>query len=163
MKNNVFSIIIKIAILLAVIAVGIFAWIMYSNAKEDNQNDKKDKIEKEIEYLDAKLTSLINELNGIHLENYKVTISKIQEEEEESNSGESQQENSEKSGKEQEEEGSSNKETKITKVELELTAAQKEANWEWIQGETEVFYSVWATIVLDLYNIDTEPRKDCRI
>lgn len=163
MKNNVFNIIIKIAILIAVIALGVFAWIMYSNAKEDNQNDKKDKIEKEIEYLDAKLTSLINALNGIQLENYKVTISKIQEEEEESNSGESQQENSEKSGKEQEEEGTSSKETKITKVEMELTAEEKEANWEWIQGETEVFYSVWATIVLDLYDIDTEPRKNCRI
>ena len=158
MKNNVFNIIIKIAVLLAVIAIGIFAWIIYSNAKSDNQKDRNDKIEKEIQFLDSKLTSLINSLNGIQLENYKVSISKIQEEEEESNSGESQEKNSEKSGEKEEEEGTSNKETKITKVEQELTGTQKETNWDWIKGEAEVFYSVWATIVLDLYDTDAEPR-----
>lgn len=163
MKNNVFNIIIKIVIFLAIIAIGVFSWIMYSNAKEDSKKDKDDKIEKEIEYLDAKLTSLINALNGIQLENYKVSINKIQEEEEESNSGESQEKNSEKSGEKEEEEGTSNKETKITKVEQELTGIQKETNWDWIKGEAEVFYSVWATIVLDLYDIDAQPRKNCRI
>lgn len=163
MKNKFLSITIKIVIIFAVLALGVFAWIMYSNAKDDNQKDKNDKLEKEIDYLDTKLTSLINSLNGIQLENYKVSISKIQEEEEESNSGESQEKNSEKSSKEQEEEGTNTKETKITRIEKELTEVEAEPNWEWIQGETEVFYSVWATIVLDLYDIDAEPRKNCRV
>lgn len=34
-----------------------------------------------------------------------------------------------------------------------------EINWDLIQGETEVLYSVWATIVLDLNSIGTDSNK----
>lgn len=165
MKNKFGRIIIKLLITIAVIAIGVFASVLYSNAKGEEKKDKSQKIEKEIDYLDTKLTSIINSLNGIQLENYKISVNKVQEEEEESNSGESQEESGEKSGKEEEEQGTSNssKEVKITKAEQELTEVGKEINWEKIQGDAEVFYSVWATIILDLYDIDIDSRKNCRI
>ena len=165
MKNKFVRITIKLLIAVSVIGIGIFASVLYSNAKGGDEKDKNEKIEKEIEYLDTKLTSIINSLNGIQLENYKIVANKVQEEEEESNSGESQEKNGEKSGQEEEEQGTSNssKEVKITKAEQELTEVGNEVDWEKLQGETEVFYSVWATIILDLYNIDIESRKNCRI
>lgn len=42
-------------------------------------------------------------------------------------------------------------------MELEQTVGQqKEANWNWIQGEMEVFFSVWPSIVLDLHEINVD-------
>ena len=42
-------------------------------------------------------------------------------------------------------------------MELEQTVGQqKEANWNWIQGEMEVFFSVWPSIVLDLQEINVD-------
>lgn len=160
MKSKFGKIVLRIFIALIIVTLGIFAWFMYSSADESSQEDKNEKLEKEIDYIDTKLTSLINSINGIQLENYKIVISKIQEKEDETNSGESQEDKSEKSGEEEQEESGNDSEMKITKVEQELTEVDSEkTNWDWIQGETEVFYSVWATIVLDLYDMDIEGGK----
>lgn len=61
MKNKFVNILVKILIVIIITGIGIFAFFIYSNAKEEvGQNDK---IESEIDYMDTKITNLINQLN----------------------------------------------------------------------------------------------------
>ena len=158
MKNKKGSTILKILVIIAIAAICTFGFFIYSNETKDGQN-QSDKIEKEIDYLDTKLTGIINQLNGIELENYKLTITKIEEEENKNSSGSSNNESQKQSKEEGQEEENSQQETKISKMEQEVIKTEGETNWEWIQGETEVLYSVWPTIVLDMYDIDVESSK----
>ena len=107
------SIMTKVLVILVIIAIAVFAIFIYSNAKEEDV-DKGEKIEKEIDYMDTKISSLINEFNAINLENYKIQINKI-EEEETSNSDSSEKKGSEKEEGQNEE--ASKQETTITKME----------------------------------------------
>lgn len=156
MKNKFISVMIKLVVVLVIILAIIFAVFIVSNAKEDNK--QADKIEKEITYLDTKIINLINNLNNIKLENYKITITKVKQEDS-GNSGESK----EKSGTEEEskETETSKEEQEITKVEQEIvtTGNTEEVNWEWLKGETQILYSSWGTIVLDFYDIRVSSDK----
>lgn len=150
MKDKFISVLIKIIIIVVIAVILSLAFFLYSNAK--TQNNKNDKLQGEIEYLDTKITSLINYINGINLQNYKISVSKVEESQGKTNTDESE----EGSSKEEEDQGEeeSKQEKTITKMEMEQTVSDKEQiDWNWLQGETEVFYSVWATIVLDLYDI----------
>lgn len=161
MGNKVVKLMIRVIFILLVIVVCIFAAFIYSNAKQD-ENGLKDKIEEEIDYIDTKITSLINEINGLQLENYKVTITKVQEEESKSDttSKKESEEANEKSTQEEEEGTSSGQETEISRMEKEQTTeGAEQTNWKLIQQETEVFYSVWASILLDLYEAGIEANK----
>lgn len=156
MKNKFVNLMTKLLVIIIIIIIAVFAFFIYSNAKEDNSQTNK--IEEEIVYLDTKITNLINHINGIHLQNYKIVISKIEESEGETNSDTTQEKNNKQEGGNEEEE--SKQQIKISKMEKEVTVNNSnQVNWEWIQGETEVFYSVWATIVLDLYEIGISSEK----
>lgn len=161
MKDRIVRIVIKAIIIIIVILACVFAAFIYSHSKEESQ-DTKDKVEEEIDYLDIKITSLINQLNGIQLENYQITIKKVQEEESKSDSTEEKQseEGTEESEQQEQEGTNSGKQTQITRMEKEQTVENvEEINWGAIQGEAEVFYSVWPSIVLDLYEIGVESNQ----
>lgn len=79
--------IIKAIFVIVIILAVVFGFFVYSNANGDQKSNEK--IEKEIDYLDTKIISLINKLNNINLENYKITVSTIQEEGESSGEGSS--------------------------------------------------------------------------
>ncbi len=159
MKNKFLSAIIKLIVILVIILISIFAVFIISNAKEDSKT--KEKLEEEITYLDTKIVNLINNLNNIKLENYKITITKVKQE------GENSGENKQKSGTEEEtKETETNKEEEeLTKVEQEIvvTGNTEEVNWEWLKGETQVLYSSWGTIVLDFYDVRSKLGKNSRI
>ena len=145
MKN----IIIKILIILIIVVSCVLGYFIYSKNKKDTKHTNK--LEEEIGYLDIKITNLLNQLNGINLENYKVSISKTQESEGNTNSGSSEKESSKK--EEEQESDESKQETTITKMEEEqIVSESDQVNWTLLQGEIEVLYSAWSTIVLDLYN-----------
>lgn len=147
MKN----IITKIFIILIIAIACILGFFIYGNAKEETQ--EIDKLETEIEYLDVEITNLINQINGINLENYKITVDEIEESEGSKSSGSSEKESSKK---EDEQGDESKQELTITKMEEEqILAGEEEINWNYIQAETEVLYSVWTSIVLDLYSQGT--------
>ncbi len=163
MKNRVLNIMVKIFGVLVIIGIVIFGTSVYLSAKDKNKTDEE-KVEEEIDYLEAKITDLINTLNGIQLANYKVVVSKVEKNnssssESSSSSGQSEGEGQgqgqdSKSEEEKDgEEDSSKENTTITKMEKDLLIGNsEEINWEWMKGEIEVFYSVWSQIVLDLYN-----------
>lgn len=156
MKKQWCNKMIKIAIIAIIVIVGILLFFVCSNAKADTS--KLDKHEEEIEYLDTKITSLINDLNGLNLQNYRITVTKVEEAEENVSTESSNKENSQK--EENREEDESSKQTTITKMEQEQAAiGTKEVKWEWMQGQVEVFYSVWVTIILDLYEIGVDAEK----
>ncbi len=132
----------------------------------EDTSKKENKVEEEIDYLDVKITSLIDRINGINLQNYKMSISKVEETESGNSAGDSEggEEQKNDSKKEETQEGEeSKKETRVTKMENEQTITNnQEVNWQWLSGETEVFYSVWVTIILDLYDINIQTEKILR-
>lgn len=147
MKN----IITKIFIILIIITSCILGFFIYSKAKENPKEENK--LKTEIEYLDVAITNLINEINGIKLENYRIAIDKIEESQGNADSGSSEEENSKK---ETEQGNESKQEVTITKMEEQQIPVEKEEiNWDLIQAKTELLYSVWATIILDLYSENT--------
>lgn len=144
--------ILKMLIVLAIILGIIAAILMNTKAKESNQIDTK--IEQEIDYLDTKLIEIINSLNNIKLQDYKITVAKVQEEADTSKAGEKE----EKSGESQKDETDTSKEEKeVTKVEKEVVVTSGgEIQWETIKDEVEVLFSTWSSIVLDLYDIGVQ-------
>lgn len=159
MGNKFINIISKVIIFIAVVFSIVLIFAVYSNANESEKEDGK--IEEEIRYLDNKLLTIINYLNNINLQNYKMSLTKIEAESNSSGSnqkGGKEEGGNEKGGSEDSssKNGANNEETAITKMEREtiVTEDKKETDWETIEGETEILYSSWAPIVLDLYKIN---------
>lgn len=144
------------AITIAIIGVGlIFIASIFLNT-QGKETSETEKNEEQIKYLDSKFVSLINALNNIQLQNYRITLTKI---EAKSNATSGSSSKNEKQGNEEEDKGqsgSNKEETKISKLEEEsivINDEQKEPDWNTIESELELLYSTWPTIVLDLQNI----------
>lgn len=147
MKN----IITKIFIILIIIASCILGFFIYGEAKENPEEEHK--LKTEIEYLDVAITNLINQINGIKLENYKITIDKIEESQGNVDSGSSEKEDSKK---ETEQGNESKEDVIITKMEEEqISVNEEKINWDFMQAKTELLYSIWTTVILDLYSENT--------
>lgn len=140
------------AIVITIIVVGLIliAFVFWNREDAASVTSKN---EEEIKYLDTKLVSLINSLNNIELQNYKVTLTKV---EAKSNASGSQSKNEQQGNGEQDkgQSGSNKEETEISKMEEETVVTENsEPDWKTIEGELELLYSTWPTIVLDLYNV----------
>ncbi len=166
MRDKFVSTLVKIVIIILLVILIIFAWVMYSDAKEENS--KNDKVEQEIIYMESRITNLVNALNGIKLQNYEIVINKVKEEESSKNADSEEdkkgEDNSESGQSEQENSGQDNNESKeektVTKLEEEIIAVQEgEIDWQWFQSETQLFYATWATVILDLYDIGIDSDK----
>jgi len=155
MGNKFINIMAKAIIIIAIIFSGILIFAVYSNAGEETKEEEK--IVEEIRYVDNKLLTIINYINNIDLPNYEMVLSKVQVES--NSSGSSQKENKSGSGGGEEsssESGPDKKETTVTKMEEQLVteSSKAEVDWNTIESETEMLYSTWGAIVLDLYKID---------
>lgn len=166
MNNKFMNTIMKIIVVISMIVGAIFIALIFANPSQ--AINQKEKIDKEIIYLDTKILMLINSLNNINLQNYQVSMSKI----EEKNSSNEEQSGSSSGNKESmggmEEETSSesskttgteksNNEEKITVTKMELeggNSGNSEPNWKNIQSEAEMLLQAWSTIILDLYKTD---------
>ena len=144
-----------ILILFAVVIV-ILIFFFLKNIKNNNNTSQDDKLISEINYMDNKLTALLNSINNITLDNYKVSITKTStniSSEENSNSstgGESQS-----SQGEQTSQGSGSTNTTSEQYELKtegILTGNSEVDWNRIKNQIEVLYSIIPTITQDLYN-----------
>lgn len=147
----------KAIIALAIIVGAIFIFSIFSNAEDGEIESKKN--EEEIEYLDNKILSLINYLNNIDMQNYKIVLTKIDTES--SSSSSSSQSEGESSNKQEETSGEENnkEEQELSKMEEEtIVTDEEEIDWDTIEGEIELLSATWPTIVIDLYsqNINSE-------
>ena len=77
MNNKFMNTIMKIIVIVAMIVGAIFIALIF--AKPSQAINQKEKIDKEVIYLDTKILMLINSLNNINLQNYQVSMSKIEE------------------------------------------------------------------------------------
>ncbi len=155
MKNAM----LKVSVTFIVVIIAIFAGLMYASANQET--DKTSVIEQEIMYMDSKLTMLVNLMNNIELQNYQVAVTKIEEEESETSSKEQEKTQEKQSEEDSGENSEENKqESQLSRMEQALISVDEgETNWEMIQGEAEVFYSSWATIVLNLNDIGVSNEK----
>ncbi len=152
MSNKVLNNLAKVVISLAIIAGIVFAFNVFSNA--ENTESIEEKEEEEIKYLDTKLLSLINYLNNIDLQNYRLVLTKIESESSESSSS-SKKEQKNNEQEDSTENGTDEKEKTLSKMEQEtIVTNEGEVNWKTIEGELEVLSATWPTIVLDLYKLE---------
>lgn len=154
MSNKVLSTVIKVITIIVIIVGLIFIASIFLNT-EGSSEEKTSKNEEQIKYLDTKLISLINGLNNIQLQNYKVTLTKV---EAKSNAQGSSSKNEEQGNGEEDkgQSGSNKEETEISKLEEESVVTNEENNepdWNTLEAELELIYSTWPTIVLDLQNV----------
>ena len=144
------------SITIIVIIVGLIIIASIFMNTQGKQNDTTEKNEEQIKYLDTKLISLMNSLNNIQLQNYKVTLAKI---EAKSNAQGSSTKNEDQGNGDEDkgQSGSNKEETEISKLEEESIVGnveEQKTDWKTIESELELLYTTWPTIVLDLQNIN---------
>ena len=167
----------KILFLFLIIVVTILGIFLYTTVSKGNSGDEKEKTLAEVEYLEKKLVTLLNELNNIESRNYNLSVSEISEEDS-SQSGQSSSEQESKSSGEEESQGESNqksqgqgenssgnsntdsssgeeeKNEEYTLKETGVLTNTNDINWEHLKTEVENLYSPVPTITLDLYSLE---------
>lgn len=149
-----------IIVLFAVIIV-ILVFFLVKRLNNDKSKDK-DKAVSEIKYMDNKLMTLLNTMNNITLENYKISVRKT--------SINSEKESGEKEGdsgsstSDKESTSSQNKSSNTTTEQYGLKEARvltnnKETNWEEIKNEIEILYSTVPTMTIDLYDSNINQQE----
>ena len=119
----------KIVYLLLIVVIAVSSVILYANESKGNEKNEKEKSFSEVEFLETKLETLLNEMNNIETKNYKVSVS------------DSTSDGNEQSGK---------------KFDLKTSGVlvnPNDINWNKIKSEIETLYSSLPTITLDLYQL----------
>ena len=150
-------------IIIIAVVLGVF---LYTSVSKENTVSSEEKSLSEIEYLEKKLVTLLNQLNNIESRNYNLSVSKITEQEESSQSQSEDSSKKEDSGTESEsnkndQQGASNNEQSNVEDNEEYTLKEDgilnnngQIDWEDIKKEVENLYSQIPTITLDLYSLD---------
>lgn len=157
----------KFAFLFLILVCILLGIALYTNMSRGNEKEtQKEKTLTEVEFLEEKLVSLLNEINRIEIRNYNVSASEISKQaEENANQETSNQTSKEKSEGGQEGSNSSSSENTTSNKEqqqnekFDLTpmgvlTTKEEINWEKIKTEVETLYSSIPTITLDLYQVE---------
>lgn len=170
----------KISYLVLIIIIAILLIVIYSTISAGNSKNDKSKALAEVEFLEMKLETMLNQMNNIETRNYDVSVSEISKQKQSQQSGgtsgaESSEEgasgggnskqgsSSEKdqgdSTKKQEENSSGNSQSSETSKKFDLEpigvlSAPQEVKWENIKNEIEILYSSIPTITLDLYQLN---------
>ena len=156
MSNRFINILTKVITITIIIVGLIFIASIFLNTqgKETNETEKN---EEQIKYLDTKLVSLINSLNNIQLQNYKVTLTKVEAKSNTTSGSSSKNEEQGNGGEDKGQSGSNKEETEISKLEEESIVEnekQYEPDWKTLEAELELIYATWPTMVMDLQSID---------
>ena len=155
----------KIKFFLAIFII-ICILAMTGCSKTDDKKDLKEKVEEELNYLDTHMISIINDLNNISLQNYKITSEMIEVEEKSkelstgSTGGEesSQQQEGQKNSSQSQSSKNSQEQNNIDITKMEpnsaLTFNSNDVDWERIKYEIENLNESWSVILLDLYSLN---------
>lgn len=156
-------------------------------ASQDENQIMKEKVGREIEYLELRLVDMLNNVNGISLYNYIVKAEQISEQTTPKNSGDGnsvavQAEETEQSSSEQGQSGSgnssqgqegsggqsqpseasaegSNNSNVLYKMEgNEILLQNRQTDWTSLKSDIEKLYSDWSTIQLDLYKMNVNSQ-----
>lgn len=154
-------------LILVIFAMGI---TIYSVVHGKNDNEVKSKALSQVKNTETKLVNLLNTMNHVQYENYKISVSDIKEES--SSKTESSQENSGGSTSSKEENSSGNSgssgesgssskqgEESGKKYSLEkagILTQENEVNWDSVKSEVELMYTMIPTMTLDLYQTNVK-------
>lgn len=172
-------------ILIAIIVV--LSFTVYTNAsKKDGDNDKKKKTLSEIEYIENKVTKLLNTMNNIETRNYMISAGELSKQatSKTSKQGSSSQSSSsgggqsDSSGGSSGDGGSNSAEGTAATAEGEAAAAdskedqkkfdmklsgvltnKQDINWDKVKGEIEILYTSIPTLTLDLYQLGVDKQE----
>lgn len=158
-------------ILFAIIII-ILVFFLVKNIGNNSNTKQNDKLTSEIKYLDNKLTFLLNSMNNIKLDNYKVSVTKTSTSSKEQNGqqegGSESNTSSSSSNSGSDKESNSNQSSKKTTSnealeqyslkEDRILTKQEDIDWTTIKNDIETLYSIIPTMTLDLYsnNINQE-------
>ena len=132
--------IVTIIILFTIIILSIGGYFLYSKAKSNEGNSLntlKSKCISELEYLNAEIIEIMNGLNNISYENFKITNKEVEVSEEESNTI---LENSIDSS--------------VVEFQNIITQDKDKVDWQRIKGRVENMYTSWTTILIDLTTLN---------
>lgn len=150
MKKYVIGIAISIMIILFLIFGGYY--IYSSNHSQDSVELLKAKVDVEIDYLSSTIVEMMNRLNHISYENYKIVEEVVPSENEttqSSSEGESEGSSQEKSDSKSQ--GGSNTVTNMNmNYSSILVNSSKKIDWVTIKKEIEKMYKTWNTVLIDL-------------
>ena len=151
---------------IALILLTIILIFILTGCKSDKTDDMEAKIKDEIGYLDVKIIEMLNKINNISYENYKVTTQEIELNKDSGKSGDQTATSQEPGQRDKGEQGESQGETKetqtINKSEMSyssvLTKENQEINWDILKSEIEVLHSTWNTIIIDLMETEIDSQ-----
>ena len=147
----------KLSYLLLIIVIAILAIILYSTISRGEENNQQEKGMAEIEFLEDKITNLLNLMNNIQTTNYSISVTEITEEMEGSNSSNSSSSSSgggnESSGS-KEESANSEVNQKYDLRSAGILNNSTEVDWKTVKSEVEILYTSIPTITLDLYSLN---------
>lgn len=160
----------RISYIFLIIVIAILLIVIYSTISAGNNKDSKNKTLSEVEFLEQKIETLLNQMNNIQTRNYSISVSEISQEtkSQESGGSSSSEQSDESSGsetgssegsKQEESDQSGNSQTseQSKKFELEpigVLTSKEEINWDSIKNEIEMLYTSIPTITLDLYQLN---------
>ena len=152
--------------------------VIYANKINSKDEDEllKSKVKEEINYLDSKISSMLNSLNNISLRNYIVKEEEIntQNDGEQNNDssqgdsgggtagGQSQQEQGGSDSKSSSSSAGKNEKEPKTTTQMEYNTVignNRTPEWNNLKTEVENLYSSWSVIILDLYKLNIDGDK----
>lgn len=126
---------------------------------KDENKTLKQKASASIQYLDNSLISILNSLNNISLKNYYVATDKVELDSDSSDESSSSTQESNSSGVSNDSKESKDGEGKKTitinnmKSTSILLSKRNDLDWDSIKSEIENLYSIWNSIIIDLYKL----------
>lgn len=152
-----------------------------------NKNDRKDVLQKlgnEVEYLDTQILGMLNNINGISYQKYKVESEQVSSKDSTASGGKStgdtspnnsggnssgqnssggenskQQSSSQDSQSSEEDSSGSDQNESITNYKMEssnILNRNQTVDWDSLKRDVENLYDTWATIILDLYKANAD-------
>ena len=137
-------------IILFAVVIIILVFFLVKNIKNNSNQSQNDKMISEINFMDSKITLLLNGVNNITLENYKITVTRT--------STNSNQSSTSSAGTSSIQNGQAEK-TNETPEQYGLEAegiltGNSDVDWNEIKNEVETLYAIVPTMTLDLYNMN---------
>ncbi len=164
MKNKKIKITFLCILVILLAASIIFILLNYN--KSDETAKLKDKINSQMKYLDYEIVAMINSLNNIQEESYKIMTEELdnqksgEESEQKNQSSQSSSGGSDSSGGSSNSGFSGSSSTKsyknYTMVPQNLLNRDESINWDNLQNSITTLYTTWTTIMLDLYKVNVK-------
>lgn len=136
------------------------------SANSNKPDDISKKIVAEIEFIDSKIIDMLNNLNNISFQNYRLTSKKVEVSKESENAEETggETKNSSDNANSQSEEKTKNSPTSIETTEMIaeniLTNSRDDIDWKLIKTEIELLNTSWSVTLYDIYKKNNSDNTD---